>query len=285
MWADLPGTCQPAHAVDQLSVVLRLLDEIPPLPIPAKSRPSSQGQWHQGEMETPTLLVLTLNLHRKTGNISAGFSVHPDAHVSARVKCFTIIVCVLNAGGVCKWSTRISLTKRFFFSGCWSPFCVCSYPALVIAAKPGCLAATPEGLRITYREMEELSDFWVKKLHNLPKISICVSGGRGSPAGEPREGKDRHCLTHWEKGPVAEDSSKRRKNTRVSRRFCPFWVPGLNGFFWLSCVEQKPARRFLSLLPALLRGCSCRKSFTTPLRWFLHSQSMSLTQNQGGEKN
>lgn len=102
MWADLPGTCQPAHAVDQLSVVLRLLDEIPPLPIPAKSHPSSQGQWHQGEMETPTLLVLTLNLHRKTGNISAGFSVHPDAHVSARVKCFTIIVCVLNAGGVCK---------------------------------------------------------------------------------------------------------------------------------------------------------------------------------------
>lgn len=86
----------------------------------------------------------------------------------------------------------------FFFSGCWSPFCVCSYPALVIAAKTGCLAATPEGLRIELpiERWEELSDFCVKKHHNLSKISICVSGGRGSPAGEPREGKDRLCLTH-----------------------------------------------------------------------------------------
>lgn len=68
------------------------------------------------------------------------------------------------------------------------------------------------------------------------------------------------------------------------RRFCSFWVLERNGLFWQSCVEQKPAPHFPPLLPAFVWDYSCHKSFTTLLRWFLHSQPISLTQDQGENK-
>lgn len=52
----------------------------------------------------------------------------------------------------------------------------------------------------------------------------------------------------------------------------------LNGLPWPICVAQKPVRHFPPSLPTLVWNCSCHKSFTTLLRWFLHSQSLRQTQ-------
>lgn len=133
-------------------MVHRLLDEVPSVPVPAKSLPSSQGQLHHGEVETPTLRVLTPNLHSRTGSVSAAAQCAPTRTCECDSEMFHHYCVCLKCWG----SVEILQKDRFnqeVFSGSWSPFCACTCPALVIAAEPGCLAATSEGLRITYREM------------------------------------------------------------------------------------------------------------------------------------
>lgn len=91
---------------------------------------SSKSQLHHGEMETSTLSLLALNHYTKTGNISAAVQC---VRMHASEMFYHYRVCLKCWGDV-----EVLQNDQFYeviFSGCWTSFCACSCPVLVIAAK------------------------------------------------------------------------------------------------------------------------------------------------------